>query len=711
MTVQAIGLPARSNRDLRYFCHPVEPFPAPARRSRRLFLRMPGVESMNDMSFKQLRNAIGRNLPNVSSLSRSFAERRKTDLRASSALANRMTVEALEPRLLLSADTPAVQGTIDAPGETDSYVFQNDRPKKFYFDSLVDSNTLRWELDGPEGEIVPWRLLGASDSRDFNGSPILNLGIGEYRLSIDGIADAAGSYAFRLLDLEDAEAIDPGETISSSNPGKETHLYSFDVTAGQSFFFDQHVLTSGDTTWRLFGPDGEPVSGPANFTDSGEFTLNRTGTYTLAIEGRDSNTAAFNYSFTLARVSHRSEAMTIGTSIFDRIETPGSSVAFSFTLAQDTKLLFDTLVGSPSLNWTLTGPRGTVVNARSFYSSDGSSGNPLLELAAGAYTLTVAAVGDFTGAFGFRLLDRAGAQPISTTAVLDDRIGDGGAIDLSERLAGAPIDYTGLVGAVNRGWHSDGRSDFSVADRAALRPDQLTLETWVKGDGGSYYQGLLTKTTSTNWNDGFGLVRVGNSVRFFINNWAGDFIEAALPDDVWTHVAATYDGASMKLYIGGVLAAERAFTGAIVHSTGPLAIGSAPLGNNIWGGSFDDVRIWGRARTAQEISAGFARPLTGSEAGLLGYWNFDESTGPIAADLSPAGAVATLRAIRATETLAIQLYRECRGRAVLQPHQLHRHRRSGTGLRSGRSSDPRADRAGRYRTAQSAQDRHLSARA
>ena len=37
--------------------------------------------------------------------------------------------------MLLSADINPIQGTIDVPGETDSYVFTVDQPKKVYFDS------------------------------------------------------------------------------------------------------------------------------------------------------------------------------------------------------------------------------------------------------------------------------------------------------------------------------------------------------------------------------------------------------------------------------------------------------------------------------------------------------------------------------------------------------------------------------------------------
>src|SRR5207248_2205422 len=46
----------------------------------------------------------------------------------------------------------------------------------------------------------------------------------------------------------------------------------------------------------------------------------------------------------------------------------------------------------------------------------------------------------------------------------------------------------------------------------------------------------------------------------------------------WKHLAVTYDGASLRLYVDGALARTVAQTGAMTPSTGPLRIG----GNSIW---------------------------------------------------------------------------------------------------------------------------------
>ncbi|MCX6924533.1 MAG: hypothetical protein NT154_15160, partial [Verrucomicrobia bacterium] len=102
------------------------------------------------------------------------------------------------------------------------------------------------------------------------------------------------------------------------------------------------------------------------------------------------------------------------------------------------------------------------------------------------------------------------------------------------------------------------------------------------------------------------------------------------------HVAATYtsDTGLLQLYTNGVWAASTTnasdstpLVGQTVRQTTlPLVFGG-PTWDNKWGQGFiDEVRIWAMARTAQEIQATEFCRLTGLEANLAGYWNFDEGS-------------------------------------------------------------------------------------
>ena len=83
----------------------------------------------------------------------------------------------------------------------------------------------------------------------------------------------------------------------------------------------------------------------------------------------------------------------------------------------------------------------------------------------------------------------------------------------------------------------------------------------------------------------------------------------ALPANVWTHLAGTYDGATVRLFVNGTQVASAAITGAIATSTGALRIG----GNSMWGeyfqGTIDEVRIYNRALTPAEIQTDMVTPL------------------------------------------------------------------------------------------------------
>jgi signal transduction histidine kinase len=107
-----------------------------------------------------------------------------------------------------------------------------------------------------------------------------------------------------------------------------------------------------------------------------------------------------------------------------------------------------------------------------------------------------------------------------------------------------------------------------------------------------------------------------------------------LPDlldaNVWFHVAAVFTDAGARLYLNGAL------VGTLPAPASPKAIDPS---NNFLGGSvlqggrrsyfhgrLDDVRLWGVARTAEQIQGDMFRSLSGSEEGLVSLWGFDDGT-------------------------------------------------------------------------------------
>jgi hypothetical protein len=84
---------------------------------------------------------------------------------------------------------------------------------------------------------------------------------------------------------------------------------------------------------------------------------------------------------------------------------------------------------------------------------------------------------------------------------------------------------------------------------------------------------------------------------------------AVLPLNTWTHLAATYDGSTIRLYVNGSQVASTARTGAITTSTSPLRIG----GDSVWGeyftGLIDEVRVYNRALSQTEIQTDMNIPV------------------------------------------------------------------------------------------------------
>jgi Concanavalin A-like lectin/glucanases superfamily/Bacterial Ig domain/Cadherin-like domain len=159
----------------------------------------------------------------------------------------------------------------------------------------------------------------------------------------------------------------------------------------------------------------------------------------------------------------------------------------------------------------------------------------------------------------------------------------------------------------------DGVNDWvTVADAPSLDlTTGMTLEAWVFPTATNGVRDIIIKEGSN--------VDIYN---LYARNWRGlpeanVFVGgsnrtaegASLPANVWTHVAGTYDGSTVRLFINGVQAASTTISGSIATSTGPLRIG----GNSMWGeffqGRIDEVRIYNRALTQAEIQSDMNTPI------------------------------------------------------------------------------------------------------
>lgn len=113
-------------------------------------------------------------------------------------------------------------------------------------------------------------------------------------------------------------------------------------------------------------------------------------------------------------------------------------------------------------------------------------------------------------------------------------------------------------------------------------------------------------------------------------------------DDVgqWVHLAGTYDGQSWHIWRNGELFYSRKTTAGPKPFDGPWAIGAHALDNErYFQGDIDDVRIYKRALSAEEVASLASAPQTAASRataarsnGLVAHWQFDEGQGTRARD-------------------------------------------------------------------------------
>ena len=197
----------------------------------------------------------------------------------------------------------------------------------------------------------------------------------------------------------------------------------------------------------------------------------------------------------------------------------------------------------------------------------------------------------------------------TTTA---DRSGN----NLSGTLSGAAWTTQGKFGGA---LSFDGVNDWvTVPDAAVLDlTTGMTLEAWVyptAGGGGPVWRNVMIKERSGGEIYNLYSANGSNDPVVYVVRAAQPDVAldatgtASLPLSTWTHLAATYDGTTLRLYVNGVQAGSRAVSGAVLTSTGVLRIG----GNSIWGeyfqGRIDEVRIYNRALSVIEIQTDMATP-------------------------------------------------------------------------------------------------------
>lgn len=134
--------------------------------------------------------------------------------------------------------------------------------------------------------------------------------------------------------------------------------------------------------------------------------------------------------------------------------------------------------------------------------------------------------------------------------------------------------------------------------------DNRTVMMWIKG------------TMPTNWpiiwnvvsidSGAWGILHIGSDIAIQARADTDTYVQPKVAWDTtaWHHVAGTYDGVTVKLYVDGVLADSAALSGPLLTSTDPPALFG-------WTGSslHDDLRIYDTALDADAIVKAMNTPV------------------------------------------------------------------------------------------------------
>ncbi len=206
-----------------------------------------------------------------------------------------------------------------------------------------------------------------------------------------------------------------------------------------------------------------------------------------------------------------------------------------------------------------------------------------------------------------RLYPAATGTTVTPTLVgwwkLDNDVKDSSGTGNNGTITGTPTYATGKIGA---GLKLNGTTDYvDCGAPASLNiTDQVTLSAWVQPTNfaNSAYQTFVGKGDHA-----YNIQHTnGNLIQFFVydGNWhsANSAAVASTMNSTWHHVAGTYDGTQLKLFVDGVVAGSTIHVGDIDTATHTVSIGrNSEQSGRLFTGTIDEVRIYRGALPTAEV--------------------------------------------------------------------------------------------------------------
>jgi len=185
-------------------------------------------------------------------------------------------------------------------------------------------------------------------------------------------------------------------------------------------------------------------------------------------------------------------------------------------------------------------------------------------------------------------------------------------------LAGRHLPEWGKIGRWKGkdGLYFNGASKVIIKDSKYFgQTDQVSVEVWCKPFTVSGQHGIVTKWTAVT--GGPFLLRLrGGKIIFFIqtgeeNNgkinkdYTGITSKDTIPKNKWAHLVGVYNGNNLMIYINGNLSASKKWSGKVVRGIPDTVIGEDRNNSNPFVGVIDEVAVYKRALSANEVKNHF----------------------------------------------------------------------------------------------------------
>lgn len=203
------------------------------------------------------------------------------------------------------------------------------------------------------------------------------------------------------------------------------------------------------------------------------------------------------------------------------------------------------------------------------------------------------------------------------------------------------VDYSTTTNADTR-VQLDGVDDYmTISNNPILNPvNTFSVEGWFNPASTATTRTLVSKDSASTALCYNLTMNAGGTVSMTVNTNNGPATATSTTTLVtgnWYHIAGTYDGSNINLYINGALAGTALQTGSVTANNGPIYLGrTGGATPQYFTGGIEEVRIWSTARTAAQLRAGMHTSVAPfSDPNMVAYLRFDEGVSSFfAADAS-----------------------------------------------------------------------------